>query len=297
MKRNKGSAGLATKKYAKRSAFGEMLHKLRKHKGAMVGLIIFSIVLLSFILSLFFINYDMVTIGSPKERLSPPSWRFPFGTDNMGRNMFFRLLYGSRYSLALGFGGSLIGAFFGVGLGSIAGYYGGIRETLIMRFADILSSIPAMLFGIVLMSTLGSNLQNLIYTVGIASTPIYIRMTRASMLTLKNQEFVEAAHAIGLRDARIILTHILPNGLSPIIVTFTMNFGLIILAGSGLSFLGFGVTAPRPEWGALIAGGRQYMRNSPFLLAFPGLIIMLTVLAFNLVGDGLRDALDPKQRR
>ena len=297
MKRNKGDNVLVTKKYAKRSAFGEMLNKLFKHKGAMVGLIIFGLMLLCFIGSLLFISYDMITIGAVSDRFTPPGWSFPFGTDNMGRNMMWRIFYGSRYSLALGFGGSAIGVFFGVGLGAIAGYYGGVRESLIMRFADVLSSIPAMLFGIVIMSTLGSNLRNLIYTVAIASTPSYIRITRASILSLKNQEFVEAAHAIGLPNPRIILTQILPNGLSPIIVSFTMNFGMLILAASGLSFLGFGVTAPRPEWGALIAGGRKYMQTSPYLLAFPGLFIMLIVLAFNLIGDGLRDALDPKQRR
>ena len=297
MKKKKNANGLVSQKYAKRSPFGEVFHRLRKNKGALVGLIVISVVLLCCLASIIFINYDMITEGSMKDRLSQPSLKYPFGTDNLGRNLFLRVLYGSRYSLAIGFGGSAIAAVIGISLGSVAGYYGGILENLIMRVADIISSIPGMLLGMVIMSTLGSSLPNLILTVGVTSIPIYVRMTRASILSLRNQEFVEAAHAMGLPNARIIFSQILPNGLSPIIITFTMNFGVMILIASGLSFLGFGITAPRPEWGTLISGSREYMRNAPYLLMFPGLFIMATVLAFNLLGDGLRDALDPKMKK
>ena len=296
MKRRSGAVELVTKKYAKRSQFGEIFHKLKKNKGAMIGLAIIAIIILCFIASLFFISYNMATEGVVRDRLTSPNWKYPFGTDNMGRSLFLRVLYGSRYSLAIGFGGSLIAILIGVTFGAIAGYYGRISETIIMRAADILSSIPAMLLGMIIMSTMGSSLINLTITVGITSLPSYIRMTRASILSLRNQEFVEAAHAIGLPVPRIILQHLLPNGLSPLIITFTMNFGLIILMSSGLSFLGFGITMPRPEWGALISFGKEYMRNAPYLLTFPGVFIMLTVLAFNMLGDGLRDALDPKLR-
>lgn len=296
MKKNKNETSV-TKKYKKRSQLGEIFHRLRKNKGSMIGLIIIAIVILIFLYSVFFISYESVTEGVSRDRLSPPSLKYPFGADSMGRNLFLRVLYGSRYSLAIGFGGSFIAATLGITLGALAGYYGGITETLIMRIADVLSSIPAMLLGMVIMSILGSNLINLIIAVGITSIPVYIRMTRASILSVRNQEYVEAAHAIGLPNARIIFTQVLPNGLSPIIVTFTMNLGLMILAASGLSFLGFGIQVPRPEWGTLIAGTREYSKNASFLLTFPGVFIMMTVLAFNMLGDGLRDALDPKLKR
>ena len=297
MKRNEGERVSVSKKYAKRSQIGEILHSLKKNKGAMAGLIIISAVILCFLLSLFLIDYGMVTDGSLKNKLLPPSAQYPFGTDQYGRNMLYRVLYGSRYSLAIGFGGSTIAATLGITLGCLAGYYGGVREMVIMRASEVLTSIPGILFGMVIMTTLGTTLPNLIICVGITSIPNYIRMSRASILSIRNQEFVEAAHAIGLPNRRIIFRQILPNGLSPLIVTFTMNLGSMILIASGLSFLGFGITAPRPEWGALISGSREFMRNAGFLLTFPGLFIMATVLAFNMLGDGLRDALDPKLKR
>ena len=288
---------LTTKKYAKRSQFSEIVHRLLLNKGSLIGLIIIALIIICCIASMILIDYEMMTDNNIKERLLKPSWKYPFGTDSMGRNLFYRVLYGSRYSLAIGFGGSAIAATLGIMLGAIAGYYGGIVETLIMRFAEVMSSIPGMLLGMVIMSTLGASLPNLIITVGVTAIPIYVRMTRASILGLRNQEFVEAAHSIGLPNFRIIFAHILPNGLSPIIITFTMNIGGMILIASGLSFLGFGINVPNPEWGALISGGREFMRNSSYLLTFPGLFIMATVLAFNMIGDGLRDALDPKLKK
>ena len=288
------TSGLITKRYKKRSQFGEIIHRLKKNKGSMVGLIIVAFIFLCFLYSVFFISFQDITTGVVRNRLAPPSWEYPFGADSLGRSLLLRVLYGSRYSLAIGFAGSIIAAFIGVTLGAYAGYYGGFTESIIMRAAEVLTSIPGMLLGIVIMSTLGSSLRNLIITVGITSVPIYIRMTRASILSLRNQEYVEAARAIGLPNIRIIFSQILPNGLSPIIITFTMNLGMMILIASGLSFLGFGITSPLPEWGTLIAGGREFERNAPHLLTFPGLFIMITVLSFNLLGDGLRDALDPK---
>ena len=284
---------LVTKKYEKRGMFGEIFHRLRKNKGAMVGLIIIVTLLLIFVISLF-ISYDAVTEGVIKDRLSKPTWKYPFGTDMMGRNSFLRVLYGTRYSLAIGFGGSAIAAIIGITLGAVAGYYGGVVEEFIMRINDVLASIPSMLFGIVLMTVLGTNLQNLIIAVGISSIPIYMRITRASILSIRNNEFVEAAKAIGLPNLRIIFKQVLPNGLAPLIVTYSLNLGLVIVTAASLSYLGFGVPIPHPEWGALIAVSRDHARNAPHLLAFPGLFIMITVLAFNLLGDGLRDALDPK---
>lgn len=294
MKKEVKSTELVSRQYSKRSQFGEIFHRLVKNKAAMVGMIIFGLIVLGFMYSVFFISYRDITSGNVMERLSKPSWQFPFGTDHMGRSVLLRVLYGARYSLSIGFGGSLIAATLGITLGSIAGYYGGFFESLIMRFAEVVSSIPGMLLGMVLMGTLGTSLINLIFTIGVTSIPIYIRMTRATLLSIRDQEFVEAARAIGLPNPRIIATQILPNGMSPLIVTFTMNLGMMIMVASGLSFLGFGISAPLPEWGTMISNGREYYRNASFILTFPGLMIMLTVLAFNMIGDGLRDALDPK---
>lgn len=285
------------KRFAKRSQVGEIFYRVRKNKGSMVGLIIIGIVFLCFLYSLFFINYQMISDLNIKERLSPPSWQNPFGTDNLGRSLLYRVLYGSRYSLAIGFGGSIISAVIGITLGSLAGYYGGLCESIIMRFQEVMSSIPGLLLGMVIISTLGSSLQNLIITIGITSIPGYIRMTRASILSIRSNEYVEAALAIGMPNPRVIFGQLLPNGLSPLIVTFTMQLGGMILAASGLSYLGFGILPPLPEWGSLIAGSREYLRNSSYLLTFPGMFIMALVLSFNLLGDGLRDALDPKLKK
>ena len=294
MKKKTKSMELVSRKYSKRSQFGEIFHRLRKNKAALIGMIIFGMIILGFVYSIFFISYQDITTGNVMGRLSKPSWQYPFGTDHMGRSVLQRVLYGARFSLSIGFGGSLIAAILGITLGSIAGYYGGFFESLIMRFAEVVSSIPGMLLGMVLMGTLGTSLINLIFTVGVTSIPIYVRMTRASLLSIRDQEFVEAARAIGLPNPRIIAAQILPNGMSPLIVTFTMNLGMMIMVASGLSFLGFGISAPLPEWGTMISNGREYYRNASFLLTFPGIMIMLTVLAFNMIGDGLRDALDPK---
>ena len=292
-----GANKLVTKKYAKRSLWGEAFHRLCKNKGAIAGITIFVVIVLCFLYGVFFINYDMITKTAPMDKLLNPSMEFPFGTDNLGRNLFYRVLYGARYSLSISFGGSTIAASLGIVLGCIAGYYGGVREMLIMRFTEILLSIPGLLLGMVIMSALGASLGNLIICVGVTSIPVYIRMARASILTVKNLEYVEAAHAIGFSTPRIIFSEILPNAMSPLIVSFSMNIGLMIMTASGLSYLGFGITPPLPEWGTLIAGGRAYMRTSPHLLTAPGVFIMATVLAFNMIGDGLRDALDPKLKR
>ena len=284
------------KQYKKRSQIGEIFHRIKRNKGAMAGLTIVAIILIIFICSLF-IDYKAVTATSSANRFRSPDLQFPFGADNLGRNMFLRTIYGTRYTIVIGFGAAGIATVFGVLLGSFAGYYGGIVDDIIMRASDVLASIPGMLLGMVIVTVLGQSLRNLIIAVGVTAIPVFIRITRASILSLRNQEFIEAAHAIGMSNFRIIFTQVLPNGLSPIIVTFTASLGLSIIVAASLSFLGFGVPVPTPEWGALVSAGRNYIRTSPFLMTFPGLFIMITVLAFNLLGDGLRDALDPKLKR
>jgi len=262
----------------------------------MPGVIIVGLLFLLFLGSLF-ISFDTATARNVSIRFTPPNLQYPFGTDTLGRNMFISVIYGIRYSLAIGFGAAGMSTIFGVTLGSLAGFYGGKTENLIMRFSDVLASIPSLLFGMVIVTTLGQSLPNLIIAVGVTGTPIFIRMTRASILTVMNNEYVEAASAIGLRKPRIIFKHVLPNGMSPIIVTITASLGITIIVAASLSYLGFGVPAPHPEWGRMISANKEFARTAPWLMTYPGLAIMVTVLAFNLFGDGLRDALDPKLKR
>ena len=284
------------KQYRKRSRAGELVHRIRKNKGAVTGFGILGVLLIIFLYSLF-IPFEAVTASNIPARLTAPSWQYPFGTDNLGRDAFIRVLYGTRYSLGIGIGAVALAAVLGVSIGSIAGYYGGAVEEVIMRISDTLASIPGILMGMVIVTVLGQELKYLIIAVGVASIPAYIRITRASILTVRNNEYVESARAVGLSDIRIIFSQVLPNGLSPIIVTTTANLGITILVAASLSFLGFGIAAPHPEWGVMISNGRDFARAAPWLMAFPGFMMMLSVLAFNLLGDGLRDALDPKLKK
>ena len=287
---------LIVNKYRKRSQLAEIFHSIRRNKSAMAGLIIIAALFLTAIVSLP-ISYESVTEINAMARFHTPSREYLFGTDNMGRDMFLRTIYGTRYSIVIAFGATGIATVLGVILGSLAGYFGKVADEVIMRASDVLASIPGLLLGMVIVTVLGQSLQNLIIAVGITTIPIFIRITRASILTVRSQEFVEAARAIGLSNIRIIFAQVLPNGLSPIIVTFTASLGLSIIVAASLSFLGFGVPVPTPEWGSLVSAGRDFIRTSPHLTTFPGLFIMITVLAFNLLGDGLRDALDPKLKR
>ena len=287
---------LIIKKYKKRSQFGEIYHRMKRNKGAMAGFIILCLMFLCLIISLL-MSYKSVSQGNVSNNLAAPSLQHLFGTDNMGRDVFKRTIYGTRYSLAIGFGAVAIATIFGVTLGSFAGFYGGAADNIIMRISDVLASIPGMLLGIVIVTVLGQSLQNIIIAVGVQAIPIYIRMTRASILTVRNGEFVEAARAIGFSNMRILFSQVLPNGLSPVIVTITASLGISITVAASLSYLGFGIPVPQPEWGALISSGREFARLAWWIMTFPGLFIMIIVLSFNLLGDGLRDALDPKLKR
>jgi len=282
-------------KHKKRSQLGDIMHSLKRNKGAMAGFVILSIMVLLFFISLF-ISWESVTAMNAHNRFALPSWRHPFGTDNFGRDMFLRTIYGTRYTLAIGFGVVAFGSIFGITLGSFAGFYGGKVDDIIMRVADTVASLPGLLLGMVIVTVLGQSLQNLIIAVGVQAAPIYLRMTRASVLTVRNQEYVEAARAIGCSNIRILFTQVLPNGWAAIIVTLTASLGISIITAASLSFLGFGVPVPQPEWGALISTASEFARHAPHLMLFPGIFIMLTVLAFNLLGDGIRDALDPKMK-
>jgi peptide/nickel transport system permease protein len=282
--------------YKRRSQMGEIVHRLKQSKSAMIGFALIGLIFVALIGSIF-IPFEAVIEPNMQNRFSPPSWQHPFGTDNFGRDMFLRTIYGTRYSIAIALGGAAIASIIGIFLGSLAGYYGKVMDEIIMRISDIIAAIPGLLIGMVILVVLGQSLQNLVIAVGVNAIPVFIRISRASVIQVRTQEFIEAAKAVGISDFRIIFTQVLPNGLSPIIVTFTLTLGMVVILASSLSFLGFGVPVPTPEWGSLIAWAREFARPAPFLMVFPGLFIMITVLGFNLLGDGLRDALDPKLRK
>lgn len=281
-----------------RSQMAEVWHQFRRNKGAMVGSAVVLLIVFIALFSDVFLDYDTQVIGQNlADRLQWPSAKHWFGTDELGRDIFFRVLYGTRFSCSVGLVAVTIGLLLGVTLGAIAGFYGGWIEELIMRSTDILSAVPNMLLAIVIVSVLGQSIWNLMLAVGITSVPEFVRITRAAVLTVRNQEYVEASKAIGLTNRKIIFKHILPNCLSPIIVQATLRVASAIISASSLSFLGLGVPAPSPEWGALLSGGRKYIRDYSYMTLFPGLAIMITVLALNMMGDGLRDSLDPKLKK
>ena len=287
-----------SQKYTRQSQLAMVMHNLAKNKGAMAGLILIAVIALLAIFADVLYDYEEVVVKvNLAEKLIKPCLAHPCGTDNMGRDILARIIHGARYSLAVGLVATLVGLVIGVFFGAVAGYYGGALEDVIMRCNDILSSIPAILMGIVIVSALGVSLPNLMMAIGITSVPQFVRITRAAVLTVRNQEYIEALHATGLSEARIIALHVLPNCLSPIIVQITLRIGSAVIAASSLSFLGLGVPAPAPEWGAMLSVGRQFIRTASYMTIFPGLAILITVLAFNLLGDGLRDALDPKLKK
>jgi len=285
----------APKAKKRRGQWGEVWHRLKKNNGAMLGLAIVILLVGGAIAGNFMLDYEVDVIGTnTPERLQGPSAEHIFGTDELGRDIFSRVVYGARYSLTVGLVAVSIALALGVTLGAIAGYAGGWVEDAIMRFTDIFSAIPSMLMALIIVSTLGQSMLNLMIAIGLTSVPQFTRITRAAVLTTRNQEYVEAARAIGLRTPKIIIAHILPNSLSPIIVQTTLRVASAIISASSLSFLGLGIPAPDPEWGAMLAGGRKYIRDYSYMTFFPGLAIMITVLSLNLLGDGLRDALDPR---
>ena len=226
-----------------------------------------------------------------------PSLQHLAGTDELGRDIFSRILYGGRVSLTIGIISVGIGLIFGGSLGVIAAYYGGVTETVIMRVIDVLMAIPSIILSISICAALGSGIVNTMIAVGISSIPTYARVFRSSVISEKSKEYIEAARAVGAGNARIILKHILPNSIAPVIVQASLGVAHAITTAASLSFIGLGIQPPNPEWGALLSSGRQYIRDFPHMVVYPGIAIMLTVLALNLIGDGLRDALDPRLKR
>lgn len=276
----------------------ETWRRLIKNKGAVIGMVFLAVLVLAAILSPYLFDYDTQVIGmNMPERLQPPSAAHWFGTDEVGRDLFARVIYGARYSLVIGVGSVLIGLVVGTILGSLAGFYGGVLDSVIMRGVDIFYSIPNIMTAVVIVSVLGRSTMNLMIALAFSCASSFSRIVRASVMTIRNQEYVESSYSMGLPTWKIILKHILPNCLSPIIVQLTLLIGTTIISASSLSFLGIGIPAPAPEWGALLSAGRGHIRNASYMCVIPGLAIMFTVLALNLLGDGLRDALDPKLKK
>ena len=277
----------------KKSRFSEVWHRLKKNKAAVISLFVTAIIILVAIFAPIIAPYPYDQENFSKS-FAPASRENLLGTDKLGRDLFSRIIYGSRQSLQMGIIAVAIAATFGITIGSIAGYYGKWTDTLIMRLLDIYQSIPMFLLSVTLAAILGPSLRNAIIAVGVSSVPGFARLMRASILTVREREYIEAARAINSTNGRIIRKHIIPNAIAPLIVSITMSMGTSILAGAGLSFIGLGAQPPIPEWGALISNGRDYMREHFTLSLYPGICVMITVLSFNLLGDGLRDALDPR---
>ena len=267
--------------------------RFRRNRGAMVGLCIVTVFVLSAVFSPFIAPYDPLE-GELDQALKGHSRQHWLGTDEQGRDILSRIIFGGRYSLAIGVVAVSIAICLGVLLGVLSGYVGGMVDAAIMRTMDILMSFPGMLLAMAIVSALGPSLVNLMISIGIYSVPTFSRVVRGSVLSIKEMEYVEAARAVGLNHFYIVVTHVLPNCVGPFLVLATLQIATAILSGAGLSFLGLGPQPPTPEWGAMLSSGRQYLRVAPWAATYPGFAIMFVVLGFNILGDGLRDALDPR---
>lgn len=281
------------RKSKKTNQMKEIWRRFRKSKTAMLGLC-----LLIFVLSIA-IFADVITpyenaISQSADRLDSPSAAHIFGTDELGRDLFARIVHGSRYSLLIGVSTSVLALVIGGLLGAIAAYYGGCVDNIIMRLTDVVMTVPPILLSLAVVAALGGSLRNLLIAITISCVPSMLRLVRSVVLGVVDEDYIEAARSYGASDMRIILKYVIPNALGPIIVTTTMNVANMILSAAGLSFLSLGVQPPAPEWGALLSDAKTYMFTAPHLLYIPGIFIVIAALSFNLAGDGLRDALDPK---
>lgn len=280
----------------KRSQWRDVWRRLRKNKLAMVGLVT---VLLMMIVTIFAeqiapYSYSQQDLANS---FAPLSWEHPLGTDNLGRDILSRIIYGGRISLLVAIVALVLSTVSGCIIGAIAGYFGGKCDAVIMRIMDVLMTIPGFLLAVSISTALGTGLFNTALAISITGIPRGVRIMRASVMTIRDQEYVEAAVACGSSNLRIIFRQIFPNTLAPMIVHCSLGIGSNILAISGLSFIGLGVQPPTPEWGSILNAGRQYIRDYWPIIIFPGMAIMITLFGFNLLGDGLRDALDPRMKQ
>ena len=276
-----------------RTPFSEFVRKFKKQKSAVVAAFVLLLIVLVAIFADVIAPFE-INEYNYSEILQAPSSKHLFGTDEFGRDIFSRIVYGARISLAIGFGAVTVAAILGAVLGLIAGYYGGIWDSLISRISDVLFAFPGLILAIAIVAILGPGLYNVVIAVVVFRTPTFARLVRSSTLQVKNSVFVQAARSLGASDTRLLFKHILPSALPSIIVQYSLSIGGSIMTAASLSFLGMGASPPTPEWGLLLSNARTYVYTSWHYAVFPGLAIFLTVLCFNLVGDGLRSALDPK---
>lgn len=277
----------------KQNLFQQTWKGLIKNRLAMFGLALIIILIFIAAFAELIAPYGVDAQDLSKKFMKPSAGHL-FGTDEFGRDIFSRIVYGSRYSLMIGAVAASLSAVVGMVVGSLAGFYGGKTDNILMRLIDIMLAIPSTLLGISIVAALGNGIRNVIIAVAIGAVPAYARIVRASILSVKEQEYIEAARSIGASDLRIVMKHILPNCLAPIIVQITMSVAKAILEASALSFIGLGVQPPSAEWGAMLSAGRSYIRKAWWIVTFPGMAIAMIIFGLNLFGDGLRDALDPR---
>ena len=277
----------------------EMLKILLRNRLSVLGLVIIAFLIFVAIFAPLLAPYPEQALGEPnlQERLQPPSWKHPFGTDHLGRDILSRVIYGARTSLIMGFSVVALAVLIGVPLGLVAGYLGGKVDLIIMRITDVFLAFPPLLLALLIASSIGRGMLNAIMALAISWWPWYTRLTRGMAISVKERPYVEASKAMGISDWKIIIRHVLPNSLSPIIVQGTMDMGSAILEAAALSFLGLGVQPPTPDWGLMVSEGKDYFLNYWWYPVFPGLAIFITVLAFNLLGDAVREVMDPRLRR
>lgn len=290
------SKAAAPAKKKKTSPMQVTMRRLLRNPSAVIGIVILSLLLIMAVTANFIRPYDPTAIDMTVRNQAPSATHW-FGTDSMGRDILSRIMVGAKYSLALGILNSTFSCIVGLILGSICGYFGGKVDLYVMRFLDIVQAIPGMLLGIALASVLGAGFWQTILAIGIAGSPGFARMIRASVMSVRGTEYIEASVLINCSTSRTIIHHVLPNAISPILVQFTMSIASCITMAASLSFIGLGVQPPAPEWGAMISSAKELFRDHPYQMIIPGIFLMITVLAINLLGDALRDAMDPKLRK
>ena len=272
-------------------------HKLARNKMAVVGLVIVAVMVLLAVFAPLLAPQDPNAIDVANSYLKPGSAGHLFGTDAYGRDLLSRIIYGARISIFVAVGGSILGAIVGILLGLVAGYFGGIVDSVIMRIMDCMMAFPFILLALILMTILGTGMMNVILAIGISNVPSFARVVRGQVHVVKNQEYCNAERVLGASGSRILFRHILANSISPIIVYFTLNVASAIISEAALSFLGMGITPPTPSWGNILSEGKEALRSAPHVATVSGMFILVTVVGFNLLGDGIRDVLDPKQKR
>lgn len=283
---------METKK--KRSEISDIWRRFKKNKPALIGLIVFSLICLVAIFGNFLADPELVTKISAAERLQDPSFAHLFGTDGYGRDQYARMIHATKYSISVGVISALSSMIIGIFLGACAALYGKTVDNIIMRLIDVLASVPSTLLALILVASFGANLINLILAITISFIPIFARLARSTMIGIIDSDYIVAARAYGTSDFRLMVRHIIPNSIGPMIVQTTMSVADNILMAASLSFVGMGIQAPTPEWGNMLNAGKEFMQNHVYLLTIPGIALVLSALSVSLLGDGLRDALDPR---